>query len=122
MIYRRAVLSVSTALFGGNNFFGGLVGGYQEVRLQEWSAQIEAQQTSGLTIREWCKENGIKPNTYYNRLRKVREQYMENSQTVVPVSVPRSSENICIEKNGLHISLPADVSVELMTALVRELC
>ena len=28
MIYRRAVLSVSTALFGGNNFFGGLVGGY----------------------------------------------------------------------------------------------
>ena len=31
----------------------------QEVRLQEWSAQIEAQQSSGLTIREWCKENGI---------------------------------------------------------------
>ena len=29
MIYRRAVLSVSTALFGGNNFFGGLVGGYK---------------------------------------------------------------------------------------------
>jgi hypothetical protein len=28
MIYRRAVLSVSTALFGGNNFFEGLVGGY----------------------------------------------------------------------------------------------
>ena len=41
----------------------------QEVRLQEWTAQIEAQQVSGLTIREWCKENGIKPNTYYNRFR-----------------------------------------------------
>ena len=94
----------------------------QEVRLQEWSAQIEAQQASGLTIREWCKENGIKPNTYYNRLRKVREQYMENSQTVVPVSVPRSSENICIEKNGLHISLPADISADTLTALVHELC
>ena len=47
---------------------------------------------------------------------------MEKPPTVVPVPLPRSSENICIEKNGLHISLPADVSVELMTALVRELC
>ena len=55
----------------------------QEVRLQEWTTQIEAQQASGLTIREWCKENGIKPNTYYNRLRKVRKQYIENSPTIV---------------------------------------
>ncbi|MCC3350784.1 IS66 family insertion sequence element accessory protein TnpA [Ruminococcus albus] len=94
----------------------------QEVRLQEWSAQIEAQQASGLTIREWCKENGIKPNTYYNRLRKVREQYMEKSPTVVPVSVPRSSENIRIEKNGLQISLPTDISPEVLLALVKELC
>jgi transposase-like protein len=94
----------------------------QEVRLQEWTAQIEAQQASGLTIREWCKENGIKPNTYYNRLRKVREQYMEKSPTVVPVSVPRSGENIRIEKNGLQISLPTDISPEVLLALVKELC
>ena len=94
----------------------------KEMQLQEWAAQIEAQQASGLTVREWCAENGIKPNTYYNRLRKVREQCIENSQTVVLVSVPRSSENICIEKNGLRISLLADVSVDLMTALVHELC
>ncbi|ADU21976.1 IS66 family insertion sequence element accessory protein TnpA [Ruminococcus albus] len=46
----------------------------KEMQLQEWSAQIKAQQASGLTIREWCKEKGIKPNTYYNRLRKVRRK------------------------------------------------
>ena len=94
----------------------------KEMQLQEWSAQIEAQQASGLTVKEWCAENGIKPNTYYNRLRKVREKYIENSPAIVPVSVPCSNENIRIEKNGLQISLPADVSVDLMTALVRELC
>ncbi|ADU21668.1 IS66 family insertion sequence element accessory protein TnpA [Ruminococcus albus] len=70
----------------------------KEMQLQEWSAQIKAQQASGLTIREWCKEKGIKPNTYYNRLRKVREKYIENSPTIVPVSVPCSNENIRIEK------------------------
>ncbi|WP_024857542.1 IS66 family insertion sequence element accessory protein TnpA [Ruminococcus albus] len=32
----------------------------KEMKLQEWVAQIEAQQTSGLTIREWCAENWIK--------------------------------------------------------------
>lgn len=26
----------------------------QEVRLQEWSAQIEAQQASGQTVQQWC--------------------------------------------------------------------
>ena len=36
----------------------------QEVRLQEWSAQIEAQQASGLTVQQWCMENGVKPKTY----------------------------------------------------------
>ena len=93
-----------------------------ELRLQEWSAQIEAQQSSGLTVQKWCTENGINTKTYYYRLRKVREQFMEDSPSIVPVSVPRSSENIHIEKNGLQISLPADISVDTLTALVRELC
>ena len=35
----------------------------QDVRLQEWSAQIEAQQTSELTVQQWCMENGVKPKT-----------------------------------------------------------
>ncbi|ADU23180.1 IS66 family insertion sequence element accessory protein TnpA [Ruminococcus albus] len=60
----------------------------QAVRLQEWTAQIEAQQASGLTIRECCKENGIKPNTYYNRFYRLimlisnlpwRSKYARNS-------------------------------------------
>lgn len=94
----------------------------KELRLQEWSAQIKAQQASGLTVQQWCAENGINAKTYYYRLRKVREQFMEDSPSIVPVSVPRSSENIHIEKNGLQISLPADISLETLLALVHELC
>ena len=33
----------------------------QAVRLQEWSQLIKDQQASGLTIKQWCEENGIKP-------------------------------------------------------------
>lgn len=43
----------------------------QELRLREWSEQIERQQSSGLSVEQWCDENGINPKTYYYRLRKV---------------------------------------------------
>ena len=93
-----------------------------ELRLQEWSAQIEAQQSSGLTVQKWCTENGINTKTYYYRLRKVREQCMEPAPSIVPLAVPRPNESIRIEKNGLQISIPADISVDTLTALIRELC
>jgi len=94
----------------------------QEVRLQEWLAQIEAQQASGLTVRQWCLENGIKPKTYYYHLNKVREQFLNPSPSIVPLNVPRQSSDIRIEKNDLQIALPADIAPDTLLALVQSLC
>ena len=94
----------------------------QDVRLQEWSAQIEAQQESGLTVQQWCIENGIKPKTYYYRLKKVREQYIDSAPAIVPLNVPKQSTDIRIEKNGLQISLPANISPDILLVLVQTLC
>lgn len=94
----------------------------QEIRLQEWSSQIEAQQASGLTVRQWCIENGIMPNTYYNRLKRVREQHLQSAPAIVPLHVPQQSSDIRIEKNGLQILLPTDVNPETLLALMQELC
>ena len=95
----------------------------QAVRLQEWSQLIEAQQASGLTIKQWCEENGIKPNTFYCRLKKIREQFID-APTIVPLNVPqqqRQSE-IRIGKNDLQISLPSDIDPETLLSLVKALC
>ena len=43
-------------------------------------------------------------------------------QAIVPLSVPKCTSNIHIEKNGLQISLPTDISSETLIALVHELC
>lgn len=94
----------------------------QEVRLQEWSAQIEAQQASGQTVQQWCAENGINLKTYYYRLRKVREQFLNSSPAIVPLNVPQQSADIRIEKNGLQITLPANISPDTLLALVQSLC
>ena len=94
----------------------------QELRLQEWSAQVEAQQTSGLTVQQWCSQNGIKPSTYYNRLRRVREQYLNSPPAIVPLATSRQASDIHIEKEGLHISLPSNIESDTLIALVHELC
>ncbi len=94
----------------------------QEVRLRDWAAQIEAQQASGMTVQKWCAENGINPKTYYYHLRKLREKCVASAPAIVPFGVPQSSSDIHIEKNGLQISLPSDISAETLLALVHELC
>ena len=95
----------------------------QKVRRQEWSAQIEAQQASGLTVPQWCAENGIKTKSFYYRLRSVWAQYIQSAHAVVPLSVPQQqSADIQIEKNGLHISLPTSITQDTLLALVNALC
>lgn len=93
-----------------------------EIRLWEWKTQIEAQQSSGLTVREWCSQNGISPKTYYYRLKRVREHCIEAMPSIVPVSLPQKSGDISIEKNGLRISLPENISPDTLIAVVHELC
>lgn len=94
----------------------------QEVHLREWSAQIEAQQASGLTVQQWCIENGIKLKTYFYRLKKVREQFLDSTPVIVPLHVPQQNSDIRIEKNGLQISMPANISPDTLLALGRSLC
>ena len=78
----------------------------QDVRLREWSAQLEAQQSSGMTVPEWCAANGIKTKSFYYHLRKVREQYIQSAQAIVPVTVPKQQPSeIHIEKNRMQIIL-----------------
>lgn len=97
----------------------------KEVRLQEWAAQIKAQQRSGLPVIKWCSENGINAKTYYYRLRKVRENCLSDpEQKIVPLTVPEAHSNCSIElkKGDLRISLPRDISAETLLAVVHELC
>ena len=94
----------------------------QEIRLREWSEQIERQQSSGLSVEQWCVKNGIKPKTYYYRLRRVREQCVATQPSIVPIAMPDECGNIRIEKNGMSITLPCGVAPETLIALVRELC
>ncbi|MBR0485028.1 MAG: IS66 family insertion sequence element accessory protein TnpB [Oscillospiraceae bacterium] len=94
----------------------------QQMKLREWAEQIEARRASGMTVQSWCAENGMNVKTYYYHLRKVREQCVESVPEIVSLTMPQQTGDIHIEKNGLQISLPADISKETLLALVQELC
>ena len=45
----------------------------KEMRLTAWAGMVSACNSSGKTIKEWCRENGISEKTYHYRKRAVRE-------------------------------------------------
>lgn len=49
-----------------------------QLRLQQWAQQIDECQNSGLSVAEWCEANSIRTNTYYYRLKRVREHALKN--------------------------------------------
>ena len=65
----------------------------RKVQLREWADQINECRQSGLTVKEWCTVNGVYLKTYYNRMKRVREEIlnaMENDdKSQLPVLVGR---------------------------------
>ena len=43
-------------------------------RMNEWRQLIHERQQSGLSVRAWCQQNGIRENSYYYWLRIIREE------------------------------------------------
>ena len=58
-----------------------------QLRLQERTKQIDECQSSNMSVTDWCSANGIATNTYYYRLKKVREHTLE--------LLPDSSSALC---------------------------
>ena len=49
----------------------------RQLMLEEWEKQVIDCRSSGLTVQEWCRQNGVNDKTYYYRLRQVREKCLE---------------------------------------------
>ena len=76
-----------------NEVSGKIVAIKTEVREQNWETMMFECQKSGLSVKKWCRQNGINPSTYYSRLRKLREKVCRE---IVPIEAvakaPKSPE------------------------------
>ena len=94
----------------------------KQVRLENWAAEVESCAASGLTVQQWCNENGISVKTYYYHLRKVRESAIESIPAIVPLNNKiAESEKIEISAGEINIALPADMNIEALSTVIRVL-
>jgi len=48
----------------------------EQIKLRGWAMQIDACNRSGLTVKQWCEENGVAIKTYYYHVKRVREEML----------------------------------------------
>ncbi len=53
-----------------------------ELRHKRWAEEIAECQSSGMKINKWCQMNGSSCNTYYRRLRVVRNAVLFPYDTI----------------------------------------
>lgn len=110
----------------------------KQYRLQEWAAQISEchNRPAGMKVSEWCELHGITKDSYYYRLKKVREacletaELQEGSQEIVDVSdkffETSTSEakvscdlglDICFSSCSVHVT--EQTPLDLLTSVIQ---
>ena len=59
-------------------------------RLRQYAAMIQERKNRGMTVKEWCEENGIGIKVYYYRQRVVRKALLEMGATELPALTGRA--------------------------------
>ena len=107
----------------------------KQYRLQQWTEQIHAcrNRPAGMSVEEWCGEQGITKATYYYRLRRVREACLDGLRPgeMVPVSrelmascqgkekEPSPQGGLDLEWNQYTIHVTVDTDPSLLASVLR---
>lgn len=102
----------------------------KQYQITQWTQMIKEYRQSGLTVSSWCREQGLRPQTYYYRLRKVREATcqtiaQEQDTTFVPVMLPASEK--CnstataahVQAGNISVSITNEASAEFIANLLK---
>ncbi len=109
-----------------------------ELRMKEWAAMVRECRSSGLTVKDWCMNNGVNIKTYYYRLKRVRSFICDHNPVhntdnnclsvqhdIVPVPVAPAPDNemqqIKIVTANISVELPASIHPQLLRAAIEGL-
>lgn len=94
-----------------------------DYRLQQWRQIIRQCQQSGLSNRDYCKQNEISEKTFYYWLRKLRSAVAEvGSPQIVRLDEAQSSDDmIRIQFRSANLTLPGNTDANAIAAVIRSL-
>lgn len=96
----------------------------KEVKVSKWAEMVRQRNESGLTVTDWCKENGINLKTYYYRMKRVRQAVCNEIEQhdIVPVEpivgTEITAEKIEISVGDVKIFLPDDFNETTLKRLL----
>ena len=96
----------------------------KEAKLVQWAGMVRSRSKSGLSVTEWCKQNGINIKTYYYRLKRVRQAVCSEMERhdIVPVETVSgteiTAEKIELSVGDVKISLPDDFNESTLKRLL----
>lgn len=102
-----------------NNMTKEIVAIKTEVRERKWKELSMECQQSGLSVKDWCRQNGIHPSTYYARLRKLREKVCRDIVAIKSEAQPIQLSEIKITSGEIVVSLPVNASAETISTVLR---
>ena len=98
-------------------------------KLTEWAGRVADCRNSGLTVKTWCKENGICEQTYYKWQKRLYEMALEQQEVrfaeVTPMQPMRSGTPAITVRIGsaeAEISNGADAATIEAVLRVLKLC
>ena len=95
----------------------------REYRLREWAKIVERCRESGMSNREFCRENGIPEKTFYYRLRQLREAAVNQVPRLVELESPAAPKErlLRIQYRGASLELPENIDIDALAALLRSI-
>lgn len=106
-----------------------------EVRRQQWAMVMRERRESGMTIRDFCRERGIKEKTFFYWQKKLRESVCENlalrqetamtpapsfAEVRLPVERP-GKDVIRVRLGDAEVEIGGDVSPVAIETVLRTL-
>lgn len=92
-------------------------------KLEVWSKRVSDCRSSGMTVQQWCLENGVNSKSYYYWQRKLFEMTVAET---APVFVEMPVHNHCspaatISSGELSVDIHQGADSEIICAIVRAL-
>ena len=101
-----------------------------QAKVQEWGLAIQDCRSSGLSVREWCRQRGVTPTTYYRWEREIlsgirrKDGAVRSGPAFVELPAPQLSRNVSERTatrniGGGSIDLYQEIGPELLRTLAE---
>lgn len=95
-------------------------------KLQQWMARVADCRNSSLTVRDWCREHNVSPQTYYKWQRRVYEYAKSQQPQFAEVTLPdrerRSQPVATLKSGGIEADIYSGIekeTLELLCGIMR---